>query len=63
MSVLSLMYGLGTVPWTVKGTEKLKIVQRRVGRSALEANKSVGVEAIRGDVEWSMFREKRKEIV
>jgi len=58
MSMPSLMYGLETVPWTVKDIDKLEVVQRKVGRLILGANKYVAVEAIRGDMGWSTFRER-----
>ena len=58
MAVPSLLYGLETIPWTVKDIDKLEMVQRRVGRLTLGANKYVAVEAIRGDMGWSTFKER-----
>ena len=36
-------------------TNKLEVIQNRVGRLALGSNRMVGVEAIRGDMGWSSF--------
>ena len=58
MSVPSLMYGLETISWTGKDIDKMEVVQNKVGRTALGANRFAAVEAIRGDMGWSSFKER-----
>ena len=58
MAVPSLMYGLETMRWTKNDLDKLEVVQNKVGRIALGANRYVAVEAIRGEVGWSTFAER-----
>ena len=45
------------MPWRMNELEKLEMVQNKVGRIALGANKYVVVETIRGDVGWITFEE------
>jgi hypothetical protein len=58
VAVPSLMYGMNVLKVSPSECDKLDVVQNRVGRVALGANGYVGVEAIRGDVGWSTFRER-----
>ena len=58
IAVPSLLYGMGTVNWTLNETNQMETVQNKIGRIALGANKYVGVEAIRGDMGWSTFEER-----
>lgn len=58
MAVPGLMYGLECMRWTVKELDKLEVVQNRVGRLALGANRYAAVDAVRGEVGWSTFEER-----
>jgi hypothetical protein len=58
MAVPSLMYGMNVMTMSASECNKLEVCQNRVGRVALGANRYVGVEAIRGDMGWSTFRER-----
>ena len=50
MAVPSIMYGMNVMKWTKGELDKLEVIQNKVGRMALGANRYVGVEAIRGDM-------------
>jgi hypothetical protein len=58
IAVPSLMYGMNVLKVSASECDKLEVVQNRVGRVALGANRYVGVEAIRGDIGWSTFIER-----
>ena len=58
MAVPSIMYGLETTVWTRNLLDRMEMVQNKAGRIALGANRYVAVEAIKGDMGWSTFREK-----
>ena len=58
IAVPSLMRGLDVIPCTLGDCDRLDVIQNVVGRVALGANRYVGVEAIRGDMGWSTFRER-----
>ena len=58
MAVPGIMYGMNVMTWTNSEIDKLDVIQNRVGRVALGANRYVGVEAIRGDMGWSTFDER-----
>ena len=58
MAVPSIMYGMNVLNWTESELQKLEVVQNKVGRVALGANKYACVEAIRGDMGWSTFSER-----
>ena len=58
MAVPGLMYGLECMRWTAKDLDKLEVVQNRVARLALGANRYVAVEALRGEAGWSTFDER-----
>ena len=51
IAVPSIMYGKNVMKWTKGELDKLEVIQNKVGRMALGANRYVGVEAIRGDRE------------
>ena len=57
VAIPSIMYGLETTVWTRKDMNRLEALQNMTGRIALGANRYVAVEAIRGDMGWSTFRE------
>ena len=57
-SVPSVMYGMNVVPWNESEIEKLDVGQNRVARMALNAPRYAAVEALRGDMGWSTFRER-----
>ena len=50
MAVPSIMYGMNVMKWTKGELDKLEVIQNKVGRMAQEADRYVGVEAIRGDM-------------
>ena len=58
MAVPSIMYGMNVMNWTECELQKLEMIQNKVGRVALGANRYVGVEAVRGDMGWSTFSER-----
>ncbi|KAG0717602.1 hypothetical protein GWK47_054088 [Chionoecetes opilio] len=58
VAVPSIMYGLETMVWSRKELDRLEVTQNKAGRIALGANRYVAVEAIRGDMGWSTFRER-----
>ena len=63
MAVPSIMYGLETTVWTKNELERMEVIQNKVGRIALGANRYTAVEAIRGDMGWSTFRERLAKAV
>ena len=63
VAIPSIMYGLETTVWTRKVLNRLEVVQNMTGRIALGANRYVAVEAIRGDMGWSTFRERLAKAV
>ena len=63
VAVPSIMYGLETTVWTRNEMDRMEVVQNKVGRIALGANRYVAVEAIRGDMGWSTFRERLAKAV
>ena len=58
MAVPGLMYGLETMSWTNREIDKMEVVQNRVGRVVLGANRYAAVETIRGEAGWSTFEER-----
>ena len=58
MAVPSIMYGMDVIAWNDNELEKLEMGQNRVARMALNAPRYVAVEALRGDMGWSSFRER-----
>ncbi|KAG0725205.1 hypothetical protein GWK47_039070 [Chionoecetes opilio] len=58
VAVPSIMHGLETMVWSRKESDRLEVTQNKAGRIALGANRYVAVEAIRGDMGWSTFRER-----
>ncbi|XP_045115935.1 uncharacterized protein LOC123507244 [Portunus trituberculatus] len=63
VAIPSIMYGLETTVWTRKDLNRLEVLQNMTGRIALGANRYVTVEAIRGDMGWSTFRERLAKAV
>ena len=55
MAVPRIMYGVNVMKWTNGELDKLEVIQNKVGRMALGADRYVGVEAIRGDMEWNFL--------
>ncbi|KAF2359932.1 hypothetical protein FHG87_009304 [Trinorchestia longiramus] len=51
------MCGVNVMAWNGEGIEKLEVLQNRVGCLALDAPKWTAVEAVRGDLGWSLFSE------
>ena len=58
VAVPSLMYGMEVIDWSVGEISRMEVIQNKVGRLALGANRMVGVEAIRGEMGWSSFEER-----
>ena len=58
VAVPGIMYGMDVMRWTESELSKLDVTQNKVGRMALGANRWVGVEAIRGEMGWSLFGER-----
>ncbi|XP_050705903.1 uncharacterized protein LOC126991179 [Eriocheir sinensis] len=58
VAVPSIMYGMDVMTWNDSEIEKLEVGQNRVARMALNAPRFAAVEALRGDMGWSTFRER-----
>ena len=58
VAVPSIMYGMEVQAWNESEIEKLEVGQNRVARMALNAPRWAAVEALRGDMGWSTFRER-----
>ena len=49
---------MNVLPWILDEIQKLEVIQNKVGRVGLGANKYSAVESIRGDIGWSSFLER-----
>ena len=58
VAVPSIMYGMDVIAWNESEIDKLEVGQSRVARMALNAPRYTAVEALRGDMGWSTFRER-----
>ena len=58
-AVPSMMYGMNVMNSNETDMQKLEVVQNNVGRVAQGTYGYVAVEAIRGDMRWSIFSERR----
>ena len=58
LAVPSIMYGVNVLTWNDSEVQKLDVIQNKLGRVALGANGYAGVEAVRGDMGWSLFYER-----
>ena len=58
VAVPSIMYGMDVMVWNESEIDKLEVAQNRVARMALNAPRYTAVEALRGDMGWSTFRER-----
>ncbi|MPC72494.1 hypothetical protein E2C01_066803 [Portunus trituberculatus] len=58
VTVSSIMYGMDVIAWNKREIDKLEVGQCRVARLALNAPRYTAVEALRGDMGWSSFRER-----
>ena len=56
--VPSVMYDIEVIAWGEKKINKLEVGQNRVARMSLNAPRYAAVEALRGDMGWSTFRER-----
>ena len=54
IAVPGIMYGMNVLGVTEKELKDLEIIQNKIGRLALGGNKLEGVEAIRGEMGWSI---------
>ena len=59
VAVPSIMNGMDVTAWSEKDIDKLEVGQNRVAKIALNAPRYATVAALRGDVGWSKFRERR----
>ena len=59
LAVPSIAYGMNVLNWNNSELQKLEVIQKKVGRVALGANRYACVEAIRGDMGCSTFSERR----
>ena len=48
---------MNVMKWTKGELDKLEVIQNKVGRMTLGANRYVGVEVIIEDMGWSLFEE------
>ena len=58
IAVPSVLYGMNTMNWYSEEMKKLEVIQNKIGRLGLGANRLLGIEAIRGDMGWSLFEER-----
>ena len=58
MAVQSIMYGMDVIAWSESEIEKLEVGQNRIVRIAINAPRYAAVEALRGDMGCSTFRER-----
>ena len=57
VAVPSIIYGMDVIAWNESEMDKLEVGQIRVASKALNAPRYTAVEALRGDMRWSVFRE------
>ena len=58
VAVPGILYAMDTMNWSLEEMKKIEVIQNKIGRLGLGANRLVGVEAIRGDMGWSSFEER-----
>ena len=58
VAIPSIMYGMDVIAWNDSEIEKLEVGQNRIARMALNAPRYATVEALRGDIGCSTFRER-----
>ncbi len=58
VAVPSVMYGMEVLAWNENEIDKLEVGQNRIAMIALNAPIYAAVEALRGDMGWSTFRER-----
>ena len=58
MAVPHCLYGAEIIRFTEKNIQELEKVQDMTGRWGLGANRHTRLEAVRGDMGWSTFRER-----
>ena len=58
IALSGLLYDSETLNWTKEDMNKLEVIQNKVGRIGLGANRMVGTEAMRGDMGWTSFEER-----
>ena len=58
VAVPSIMYGMDVIAWNENEIDRLEVGQNRVARMALKAPRYTAVEALRGDMGWSTFKER-----
>lgn len=58
VAVTKFMYGAEVLGWSVKELQRMDLLQRKVGRMALGARKFVAVEALKGEMGWSLFQDR-----
>ena len=63
IAVPSVMYGMEVTGWNESEMNKLEVGQNRIARIALNAPSYAAVEALRGDMGWSSFRERYRKAI
>ena len=63
VAVPNTMYGMDVIAWNENELDKLEVCQNKVARMALNAPRYAAVEALRGDMGWSTFRERLAKAV
>ena len=58
VTVPGILYAMNVLPWILDEIQKLEVIQNKVGRVGLGANKYSAVESIRGDIGWSSLLER-----
>ena len=58
IAIPGILYAMNVINWNIEEINKMEVIQNKVGRLGLGANRMVGIEAIRGDMGWSSFEER-----
>ena len=61
VAVPNIMYSMDVLVWNENDLDKLEVAQNKVARIALNAPRYAAVEALRGDMGWSTFRERLRK--
>ena len=58
VAVPSIMYGMEVIKMNMKEVDELEVIQNKVARMGLGANKWTAKETLRGEMGWSTFEER-----
>ena len=58
VAVPSIMYSMDMMVWNKREVDKLEVCQNKIARAALGAPRYASVEALRGDMGYSLFCER-----